>query len=231
MTQKIAVVTGGTRGIGKAIAERLSQEYFVLTCSRSGSTYQRNYACDVTSKEQVKAFAEDVKRRFGGIDILVNNAGGCAQKEYSFSDLELNEADRVMALNTQSVLYVTHAFWKLLCPGSSIVNVSSTLARHRPLPGKMLYSVSKAALEVITKYQASEGAPLGIRANCIMPGPVNTDLLRSHFFQDGEFKQDAFTGFTASLPLSRISSPEEIADVVYFACKSPGLTGQTISLD
>lgn len=235
---KTAIVTGNTKGIGKAITEELSQHnYRVVGCSRNQMDIPHHYGCNVSNKEQVREFASKVRELYGGVDLLVNNAGGCASQDYLFKDIPPEEWETIINGNLNSVAYVTQAFLPLMQNGSAIVNISSTLTQT-PMPRKSLYSTSKAGIEVLTRNLALELAEERIRVNCIRPGPTDTDLLRSHFskhiitVKDGKFNEvDAYAKLGDNVPLGRLCSPKDIADAVYFLANSPMITGQVLSVD
>jgi NAD(P)-dependent dehydrogenase (short-subunit alcohol dehydrogenase family) len=228
---KTALVTGNTRGIGKALVEELSQHHYrVVGCSRNEANIANHHVCDVSDKEQVREFASKVKETYGRIDVLVNNAGGCSSQDYLFKDIPLEEWDQIINSNLNGVVYVTQAFLSLMQEGSAIVNISSTLTQT-PMPGKSLYSASKAGIEVLTRNLALELAGEGIRVNCIQPGPTDTDLLKSHFMQEGEFNEEQYANLGNNVPLGRLCSPKDIAEAVYFLCNAPMITGQVLSVD
>ncbi len=229
---RIAIVTGGSRGIGKAIAEKLRNNYKVITCSRKSSDSLNNYVCDVTNPEEVRSFSDSIKEKYGNIDLLVNNAGGCAKRDYLFSEISIDEWQRIVNQNLNSVFLVTSAFYDIINPWGSIINISSTLA-HTPLKGKSLYSVSKSGIETLTKNLALELAERRIRVNCVSPGPTDTDLLRQHFIKNGELDQDKYDQFSESMLLGRLVIPEDVANLVYFLSSggSKMITGQTIAVD
>jgi len=228
---KTAIVTGNTRGIGKAISEELSQhDYRVVGCSRNEADIPNHYVCDVSNKEQVRKFASQVQETYGAVDLLVNNAGGCASQDYLFVNIPLEEWDKIIVGNLSSVAYVTQAFLPSMRKGSAIVNISSTLTQT-PMFEKILYSTSKAGIEVLTRNLALELAGEGIRVNCVRPGPTDTDLLRGHFIQEGEFEAEQYAKFGENIPLGRLCSPRDVAEAVYFLSTAPIITGQVLSVD
>ena len=228
---KTAIVTGNTRGIGKAISEELSKhDYKVVGCSRNEEDIPNHYVCDVSNKEQVRKFASQVQETYEVVDLLVNNAGGCASQDYLFKDIPLEEWDQIITGNLCSVAYVTQAFLPLMRKDSAIVNISSTLTQT-PMSGKSLYSTSKAGIEVLTRNLALELAGDGIRVNCVRPGPTDTDLLKGHFIQEGKFNADQYTKFGENVPLGRFCSPRDVAETVYFLSTASMITGQILSVD
>jgi NAD(P)-dependent dehydrogenase (short-subunit alcohol dehydrogenase family) len=226
---KTAIVTGGSRGIGQAIADRLIQEgYKVITCARSGA----DVICDVTNLDEIQTFADLISKSHGSIDILINNAGGCADQDYLFGDIPPTEWIRIINQNLNSVAYVTQAFLPLINQGGSIVNISTSLT-NTPMPGKSLYSVSKAGLETLTRNLALELGDKKIRVNCVQPGPTDTDLLRTHFYKDNVFNQQGYDAFAKSLLFERLCSPADIDNAVGFLCSNQAemITGQILGVD
>ena len=229
---KIAIVTGGNKGIGKAISDKLRDSYEVVTCSRNEEDTPNHYVCDITNEVQVQRFADNVKRKYGYIDVLINNAGGCAKKDYPFREIPFCEWQEIINLNLNSVALVTQTFYDLIREGGSIINISSTLTRT-PMKGKSLYSTSKAGMEVLTRNLALELADRKIRVNCVSHGPTDTELLRNNFVKNGKFDKQSYKQFSESLPLGRIVEPEDVADLVYFLSSDNAkiITGQIISVD
>ncbi len=234
MTRKIAIVTGGSAGIGKAIADELTEDYEVITCSRRKLSDANHYGLDVSNQEEVASFARSISERYGkkNIAVLVNNAGGCPDQDYSFENMNLDEWARIVRLNISSVAYVTKSLLPFLSDGGSIINIGSTLA-HTPMEGKSLYSMSKGAIEVLTRNLAYELARRKIRVNCVNPGPTDTDLLKAHFNKKGLLDERAYQLFVEGLPFGRVCKPQDIANLVSFLCseKASMVTGQIISVD
>ncbi|HRI53452.1 MAG TPA: SDR family oxidoreductase [Pseudomonadota bacterium] len=234
---KVAIVTGGSRGIGRAIAERLA---------RDGATVVINYAQNHQKAEETVAAIKarggqalakqgdsaniaDVRRLFeqtaaelGGVDIVVANAGvfwavptaECTEEAY----------DRMFAINTRGVFFLLQQAARHLRPGGRIICIS-TGATRMAMAGAGVYSASKAAVEQFVRALAVEIASRGITVNTISPGFTDTDMLASG---GSEFQQ-----FGASLsPFKRLGTPEEIANAVSFLAGSEAawLTGQNIQV-
>ncbi len=232
---KVAIVTGGSRGIGRAITERLA---------RDGATVVVNYAqnqqkADETvaavkaaggqalAKQGDSANIADVRRLFeqsaaelGGVDIVVANAG--VFWAVSTADCSEEQYDRMFAINPLGVFFLLQQAARHLRPGGRIICVS-TGATRMALPGAGLYCASKAAVEQLVRALAVELAPRGITVNTISPGFTDTDMLASG---GPEFQQ-----YGASLsPFKRLGTPAEIANVVGFLASSEAawITGQNI---
>lgn len=234
---KVAIVTGGSRGIGRAIAERLA---------RDGATVVVNYAQNHQKADEVVAACKalggqalakqgdaasvaDVRRLFeqstaelGGVDIVVANAG--VFWAVSTADCTEEQYDRMFAINTRGVFFLLQQAARHLRPGGRVICIS-TAATRMLLPGAGIYSASKAAVEQFVRTLAVELAPRGITVNTISPGFTDTDMLASG---GPEFQQ-----FGASMsPFKRLGTTEEIANAVGFLAGSDAawITGQNIQV-
>jgi NAD(P)-dependent dehydrogenase (short-subunit alcohol dehydrogenase family) len=247
-TQTIAAVTGGSRGIGRAIALRLAAEgAWVAVAGRNedeGRTTVEQIEAqggsasfsrvDVADGDQVVAWVESIVERSGRLDWLVNNAGmngrSARLEDYSHEEFEL-----VIRTNLLSAFYAIHSAIPVMRRQGSgaIVNVGSTasLQGYGLLSG---YTASKHGLLGLTRSVALENADIPIRANCICPGPVDTPLMRSIEEivnpEDPSAAREMFAGTTA---LKRYGTPEEIAELVFFLLSSGSgyITGTAISID
>jgi 3-oxoacyl-[acyl-carrier protein] reductase len=239
---KRALVTGGGRGIGRAIAEALSgagadvfvhynksegpANEFVKQAEKQG---RKAYAAggDLTDSAQVKTLFDKVQKQWDSLDILVNNAGDLVQRSKieSFSDELL---DYVMKLNFHSAVYVTRAAIPLLRKGkdASIINLSSVAAHHGGANGATIYSSTKAAIHTYTRGLAKELAP-DIRVNAIAPGVALTDFHRTHSTPDG------LATIAANTPLKRLGVAEDHGAAVVFLCAKSGafITGEVIEIN
>lgn len=222
---KTALVTGGGRDIGKAIAIKLAGEganviinYFqsekasneTLSLIRDAGGKATVFKADVMRAAEVKNLKDFVTGTFGNkLDILVNNAGGIiARKKLSEQDEDFYDA--VMDLNFRSLFLVTHAFVSLMPAGGSIVNLSSLAARDGGGMGASLYAASKGAITTYTRSLAKEFGPSGIRVNAVCPGLINTT------FHDKFTATEVREKVVASTPLRREGSSEDVANLVAF---------------
>ncbi len=235
---KVAVVTGGARGIGLAIARWfLAHGYQVaiwdideknLKAARAELNSEDVLAvsCDISSPKQVQSAVRKVTKRFGRIDTLVNNAGVAIFKPL----LEISWKDwrSIMDVNLDGAFLCSQACVPVMIAGGggSIVNVAS-ISGLRASTLRVAYGTSKAALIHLTKQQAAELGEVGIRVNCIAPGPVLTEMAK--LVHSTSIIQDYFD----AMPLARYGTPEEIADGVGFLCSDAArfVTGQTLAVD
>jgi NAD(P)-dependent dehydrogenase (short-subunit alcohol dehydrogenase family) len=209
-TERVAIVTGASRGIGAAIAKALAQERIhVIGCGRDRAALQATVSaitsagghaeaaeCDVTILEQVQALASRIEKSFGRIDVLVNNAG-VGSFRAPLHKLAPDEWDRVMNTNLRGVYYCIRSFAELMIRsgGGHIINISS-LAGKNPLPNGAAYAASKWGLNGLSYSVAEELREQNIRVSVICPGSVDTDL-SPHTGKD----------------VNKMLSPEDIAHV------------------
>ncbi|MFI0350245.1 SDR family oxidoreductase [Actinomadura sp. 9N407] len=229
LTGKTALVTGGTRGIGRAIVGRLAREGArVVFGFKESRTAAEELVRELDGAVAVRADHEDpecVEALFepvgDSLDILVNNAA--VNSPALIAAITPQEFDRVMTVNAKVPLLVMRRAARILRDGGRIVNIS-TLNTALPAPGLALYSASKAALEQFTAVAAREYGERGITVNTVSPGATDTDLLRATN-PPGALEQTA--AFTA---LRRLGRPADIADVVAFLAGPDAgwITGQNI---
>lgn len=234
LTEKVAIVTGSSNGIGRAIAERLAQEgaTIVVNYGKSADKAKAVVAgieskggtavavqADMSKIADVRRLVRETVQRFGRLDILVNNAGMFMFKHLAETTEE--EFDRMFALNTKGPYFALQEAAKVIKEGGRIVNIS-TDGTHIGFAGATAYLGSKGALEQFTKGLAHELAPKGITVNTVSPGYTETAMLPA----DPTFRQ---IGEQAS-PLKRLGAPKDIADVVAFVVSEEArwLTGQNI---
>jgi len=221
---KTAVVTGGSRGIGRAIVRRLSEAGARVVFTHAGdspgdvipgTTAVRADQRDLGNLTPVFDAVGD------GLDILVNNAA--VSGHTSIADMTVGEIERCLTVNFVFPLLAVREAGKLLRDGGRIINIS-TLNTVLPAPGLVLYCASKAALEQITAVAAREYGPRGITVNTVSPGATDTDMLRS------TNPAEALDETAALTALRRLGQPDDIAAVVAFLASPDGqwITGQNI---
>lgn len=235
----VAVVTGGARGIGLAIAERfIAEGKRVALLDIDGRTLAataRRLAdpdrvlairCDVSKAPQVKAAVRRIVARFGRIDSLVNNAGIAIFKP--ILETSLAEWNRVLATNLSGAFICTQACAPVMLKGGggSIVNIAS-ISGLRASTMRVAYGTSKAGLIHLTRQQAAELGAAGIRANCIAPGPVDTAMAK--LVHTVAIRKD----YHDVIPLDRYGTVEEIAAATTFLCSPEAsyVNGQTLAVD
>lgn len=239
LTGRRALVTGGTRGIGAAIAQRLldAGAKVVVTARSRGEATPRGalfVAGDVSSVEGVKAVAAEALEVLGGLDILVNNAGGARPFAQGVASIPEEQWQAALALNLFSAIRLTNAVLPALHESSAatIVNISSNAARL-PFGPFAHYCASKAALDMYSRTLALELGPKGIRVNVVSPGPVKSpggDEARQAFSAATGAPADVFT---QGVPLGRLGTGDDVAEVVALLASDRGkwLTGGNILVD
>lgn len=222
---KAALVTGGSRGIGAAVAFKLAALGARVAVTYQNTKPDNGFAIQADSgdAEAVVAAVEEAAAEFGRLDILVNNAA--VFQVGPLEDLGQEEFDRTMAVNVRAPFLASRAAARHMREGGRIISIGSNVAVHSPFPGFSLYSASKTALIGMTKGLARELAPRGITANIVNPGPIDTDLNPA----DGPMA-DTIRALTA---LGRFGQPEEIAEVVAALAGDAGtyVTGTSINAD
>ena len=239
LTGKVAIVTGASRGIGRAIAEIFSREGArVVICGRKQETLDKvareigsnvkAVACHVGRADQIENMIAVTAEEFGPVDILVNNAA----TNISFGPcLEIDEAqfDKMIDINLKSAFRLVKAIAPGMCArgSGSIINIAS-IAGIRPQRHSLLYSMTKAALIMMTQSYALELGPKGVRVNAIAPGLIQTAL--SEHYWKGEAQRDAVL---AKQPIQRLGQPSDVAQLALLLASEKGsyITGQTLVVD
>lgn len=240
--KRVALVTGGSSGIGRDIVQRfLAAGYNVAVTGRDGEKmarvfygipYERLYCiqADARNAELCYTVVSQVLERFGRLDVLINNVGGGAVGQTLISSTIASFND-MMALNARSCWFMmVAARTALIASRGCIINFSSVLA-HRPVAGLGPYSASKAAVEMMTQTAALELAPYGVRVLCISPATVQTGFHVAAGMSSSA--ADAYYDASAKAhPLGRIGQPHDISDMVMFlAEKAEFMTGSVLHVD
>ena len=237
LQNKVAIITGSSRGIGAEIARRLAAagaRVVINYVSRGEAAYSVHESikasggeslvvqADMRISTEVHRLFDETIEHFGRVDILINNAGVLIFKK--FSEISDEEFDRVMDSNVKGVFYALREASTRLSDGGRVVTVSSTVTRML-LPKYGAYAASKGAIEQLTRVFAKEMGERGITANIVSPGPVNTEL-----FTTGKTEQD-IERISAMSVLNRVGETGEIAELVLFLVsnKAGWVTGQNIS--
>jgi 3-oxoacyl-[acyl-carrier protein] reductase len=235
---RTAIVTGGSRGIGAAIARRLARDgaRVAVNYSRSPERAEQVVAdiraaggeavaiqADLADPSAPAMLFQQAAAALGAPGILVNNAaifeGG------GLSDLDLGPLERQFAVNVYAPILCAREAARVMESGGRIIHISSGLGTA-PAPNASVYGATKAALDSFARSHAVELGPRGITVNCVAPGTTDTEMLR------GGVPEDALAALVAATPLGRLGRPEDIADVVAFLASDDArwVTGQVIGV-
>jgi 3-oxoacyl-[acyl-carrier protein] reductase len=235
LTDKVAIVTGASRGIGSATCNSLAREGALIaacdvlpctdTVNEIGSQGKEAFEiqCDMRDKSSVQKAVEQVVQTWGHIDILVSNAGVLGDSFKIFSDYTIDEWELILQINLRGTFFMTQAVWphmesqaggKIVCLGSIAGRVGGVLAGPH-------YCASKGGIHAFVKWAAKKGAGLGIYVNGVAPGPTVTPMTISEPYKD------------EMVPLGRMGQPEDIAEVVTFLASQASnfITGNIIDVN
>jgi 3-oxoacyl-[acyl-carrier protein] reductase len=238
---RVVAITGGSRGIGRAVALRFADEKAkivimhydpdesasreTLNLLKESGAEAEIHKVDVSTYEHVEVLFQDILTRFERVDVLVNNAG--ITRDTLLMRMSEDDWDAVMRVNLKSVFNCTHAVIRPMIKqrGGRIVNVSSVVGRIGNV-GQANYAASKAGIIGFTKTVAQEVAARGITVNAVAPGFIATDMTAS-------LPEKVKESFLAQIPLRRVGQPEDVAEAVYWLCSPAAgyITGQTIHVN
>jgi 3-oxoacyl-[acyl-carrier protein] reductase len=219
---RVAIVTGGSGGIGRAVAGRLADAGMTVVVHYAGNAARAEETVeaitagggeavalrgDVADEEQMAELFAETQRRFGGVDVVVNTAG--IMLLAPVAELDLADVDRMLRTNVRGTLVVSRLAARHLRPGGALINVSSSVTRLQQ-PGYAAYAATKGAVEAMTLVLARELRGRDVTVNAVAPGPTATPL-----FLDGK-PQEAVDHLASLAPLERLGRPEDIAETVAF---------------
>jgi 3-oxoacyl-[acyl-carrier protein] reductase len=235
-TQRVAIVTGGSRGIGRQTVTRLARDGFAVVVAYAGRTADAEAAvaavvdaggraiavqADVADEAAVAALFDRAEQEFGGIDVVVH-AAGVMNDPTPLVDMSLDELDRIFRTNVRGTFAVSQQAARRVRGGGAIINFSSSVTRLRQ-PGYTAYGASKGAVDTMTLILARELRGRDITVNAVAPGPTATAL-----FLDGK-PPELIDRLASAAPLERLGEPADIAEVVAFLA-GPGrwVNGQIV---
>jgi 3-oxoacyl-[acyl-carrier protein] reductase len=238
---KVALVTGGSRGIGAAIARALADDGADVAISYSASADKAKavvndlaakgvraeaFKADQANAEEVEALVKSVVERFGRLDILVNNAGVFSTGQVHDRANNLSEIEHMFAVNIGGVAAAVRTAAPLLSDGGRIISIGSVAGETSPWPGIADYSATKGAIAAYTRGWARDLGPRGITVNNVQPGPIDTDMNPAG---NGDFS----AAQKAGTALGRYGKPEEVAAAVAFLASPAAsyITGATLNVD
>ena len=244
---KTALVTGGTKGIGRAIAERLAEAgaQVIVTARNHPSDADVNHyfiEADLTQPENVSRMISEIYEKFGTVDILIDNIGGLTTPGGGFSTLTDQDWENELQLNLLAAIRLDRTLLpKMIDQKSGVIIHISSVAGRQPLWNlNMAYAVSKAALNSYSKTLASELAPKGIRVLTVSPGATKTPPMEK-FIQDFAISsgisidegEKQLLSQVGGIPMGRMAEPEEVASLVHFLVSPAAayLTGTNYAID
>ena len=237
---KTALITGASRGIGKAVALRLAKDGYDIAVNYNSNTEKAEqtaeeiralgvkaciYKADTSKIDEVKAMFKDIRKEFGGLDVLVNNAG-VVDDAYLLM-INQQSLEKSLAINIQGYINCAQqAALRMAGAGQGVIINVSSVSSVIAVEGQTVYSATKGAVNSMTATMAKELAPRGIRVNAVAPGFIGTDMLKS-------IPEDLATKYIESIPMKKFGTAEDVANVVASLCSDQFayMTGQVLVLD
>lgn len=227
---KVVLVTGSARGIGRAIVEKLAAHgaKMVISCDMGETSYEQanvvHKILNVTDREAIKIFVDEVEKEYGKIEVLVNNAG--ITKDGLLMRMSEEQWDAVIDVNLKGVFNMTQAVSKSMLKArkGSIINMASVVGLHGN-PGQTNYAATKGGVIAMSKTWAKEFGSRSVRSNCIAPGFIQTPMTDI-------LPEDVIKGMLDATPLGRLGQVEDIANAVLFLAsdESSFITGEVLSV-
>jgi 3-oxoacyl-[acyl-carrier protein] reductase len=232
--QRVAIVTGGSRGIGRAIVRRLAADGYQVVVNYAGNQQEAEAAvaeagaenaiavqADVADAGAVEALFAAAVERFGGVDVVVNSAG--RMDLAPLADFDLDVLDEQLRVNLRGTLVVSQQAVRALRDGGALINLSSSVV-GLAIPTYSVYAASKGGVEAMTLILARELRGRDVTVNTVAPGPTATDL-----YLDGK-DQETIDRAAQAPPLQRLGTPEDVANVVAFLAGADGhwINGQVL---
>ena len=237
---QVALITGGSSGLGYAVAQRFIQEgYTTLITGRKAAKLDQAVASlgpncqgksfDMVQLEQIPAFVEKVKEEYGQIDVLVNNAG--INQKKPLVEVTDKDYESIVLVNQTALFAMTREVVKVMLdqPDKGVIINISSMAAFYGIPKVISYTASKAALEGMTKAMAVELSPFGIRVNSVAPGFIKTPMSAKALDNDPERKNRVLN----RTPMNRLGEPQDIANAVFFLASKQAsfITGEVLKVD
>lgn len=237
---KTALVTGASRGIGKAVALRLARDGYDIAVNYNSNQERAEqtaeeiralgvkaaiYRADTSKIDEVKQMFKEIRKEFGGLDVLVNNAGVVDDAYLLMIGKE--SLERSLAINIQGYINCAQqAALRMAGSGKGIIINISSVSSVIAVEGQTVYSATKGAVNSMTATMAKELAPRGIRVNAVAPGFIGTDMLKS-------IPEDLAEKYIDSIPMKKFGTAEDVANVVASLCSDDFayMTGQVLVLD